>query len=208
MPDRSDAYRRYKASTSLDYGAWKEGTPYDIAALDDMTAEERALVEAELLALPALDWRDVEALRRLDTAEARNRIRKAGHAQTDGAGIQALAMDAEQGWTADLETRFIRKLAQARLMEGAFDRLFEIAELHPTPNVRTALLRLATEGHDDVRYAYGAFLLYLSGHASTWYGLEPEYRPHLLALKESGESHVDAVAWLLDKVAHPKPAAP
>ncbi|MCC6920680.1 MAG: hypothetical protein IT548_15895 [Alphaproteobacteria bacterium] len=206
MPDRSDAYRRYKASTTLDYDAWKEGTPYDVAALDGMSAEERGLVEADLLALPKLDWRDVEALRRLDTPKARDRIHKAGHAQTDGAGVQALGMDAEDGWSADIETRFIRKLAQARLMEGAFERLFAIAEAHPTPKVRAALLRLAAEGHDDVRYAYGAFLLYLNGHASTWYGFEPEYRPHLLALKETGESHAAAVAWLKGKVDHPQAA--
>lgn len=204
MTDRSEAYRRFRASTRLDYSAWKEGTPYDIAALDEMTEEERAAVEQELTAQAHLDWRDVEALRRLGTPAARDRIRNAGHAQTDGAGVDALALDAEDGWTGDIEVRFIRKLAQARHMTGAFDRLFEIAEKHPTPGVRAALFRLAATGHEDVRYACGAFLLYLAGHTTNRYGLEDEYRPRLLALNETGREHAAAVAWLKSKVDSPR----
>lgn len=208
MPEHTEAYRRFMASTQLDYEAWREGTPYDVAALDEMSPAERLLVEDELSAKGKLDWRDVEALRRLDTSTARDRIRRAGYAQTDGAGVQALSLDAEDGWSDDIETRFIRKLAQARLMEGAFDRLFAIAEEHPTPNVRAALFRLATTGHSDVRYACGAFLLYLAGHASTWYGLEVENRPHLLGLNETGDEHAAACAWLQAKIDAPQARDP
>lgn len=205
MTARSDAYRRYIASTKLDYDAWKEGAPYDVAAMDGMTQEERLLVEDELVALGKLDWRDVEALKRLDTPRARDRIRRAGYGQTDGAGAGALALDAGEGWTDAIEARFIRKLAQARHMEGAFDRLFEIAQAHPTEKVRNALFRLATAGHEDVRYACGAFLLYLNGHESTWYGLDGDNRPHLLGLNETGPEHDAAVAWLKQKINSPAP---
>jgi hypothetical protein len=199
----SDAFRRYQASTQLDYDGWKEGTPYDLAALDEMTPDERQLIEDDLVGLGNLDWRDVEALKRLNTPRALDRVRRAGYGQTDGAGAAALALDAEDGWSDDIETRFIRKLAQARHMEGAFDRLFEIAEAHPTQTVRDALFRLATSGHDDVRYAYGAFLLYLNGHESTWYGLDGENRPHLLGLKEEGAARDAAVAWLKARIENP-----
>ncbi len=203
MTDRSQAYRRFQASTQLDYDAWKEGTPYDVAAIDEMTDEERLLVEDELAAKGNLDWRDVEALKHLDTPKARDRIRDAGYAQTDGAGVEALSIDAAEGWSDEIEERFIRKLAQARLMQGAFDRLFTIADEHRTPKVREALFRLATTGHNDVRYACGAFLLYLSGHAGEWYGLDTKHRPNLLGLNGEEPEHTAAVAWLKAKVENP-----
>ncbi len=39
----SPAYTRFSESMLIDYSAWKEGTPYDIAALSEITPEERDL---------------------------------------------------------------------------------------------------------------------------------------------------------------------
>ncbi|MEO8669579.1 MAG: hypothetical protein ABI399_13745, partial [Bauldia sp.] len=170
MSDKSAARARFEASMKLDFDAWKDGIPYEVALLDGMSDFERADIEADLSVKSSLDWRDVEALNRIGTKTAKRRVQRAGYEQTDGAGIAAFKGDLETGWTPAQEIRFIQKLESARHMEGAFDRLFAIADEHPTPRVRDALFRLAAEGHPDVRYACGAFLLYLAGHVPNWYG--------------------------------------
>lgn len=203
----SPAYTRFKASMNIDYDAWKEGTPYDIPALAEVTPEERDLLTNELCEKSSLDWRDVEALRALATPDAIARIGHAAQRQSDGAGIEAFMDDiAAQGWTPEIETSFIAKLEQAESFTGALDRLYEIAEAHPTEAVIRQLLRNArVSGDPTVRYSMGGFLLELTGHVDTRYTFDPGIRPHLLDLNSADyATYKAAVAWLTDKVAHPK----
>jgi len=203
MSDRSEAYARFRASMAIDYGKWRDGEPYDIAAIDGMSAAEKAEVESELSARARLDWRDVEALERIGTPAALARLELAAKAQSDGGGAAALAVKLEDGWSPALERRFIAKLGAARLMESSLDRLFEIAEAHPTAAVRAALFEQATAGEESERYAFGAFLLYLHGHSDEWYGLGEEHRPHLLNLKGTPDEQAAARAWLAGILAAP-----
>lgn len=203
----SPACTRFRESMIIDYSAWKEGTPYDIAALSEITTEERDLLTDELCAKSALDWRDVEALRALATPKAIQRIGLAAEKQTDGAGIEACMDDiAAQGWTPEIETRFIEKLERAMSFTGALDRLNEIAESHPTPAVITQLMRNARIASDPtVRYSTGGFLLELTGHVDTRYTFDPDIRPHLLDLNSDDyKTYKAAIAWLEQKVANPK----
>jgi len=203
----SPAYTRFKQSMIIDYGKWRDGEPYDIAALKDVTREERDLLVDELCENAYLDWRDVEALRALATPKAIQRVGKAAETQTDGGGIEAFMDDIEKhGWTEDIEARFIDKLEKAASMTGALDRLYEIAEAHPTPAVRKQLMRNARIASDPtVRYSMGAFLLYLAGHVDSRYFFDTDNRPHLLNLNSDDyKSYKAAVAWLEDKVAKPK----
>jgi hypothetical protein len=204
----SAAYTRFKRSMMIDYDAWKDGTPYDVAALAAISEEERALLSEELCEKSTLDWRDVEALRALATPEALKRVGVAAERQTDGGGIEAFMDEVARGWTAEMETRFIEKLERVQSMTGALDRLYEIAEAHQTPAVIAQLLRNARiHGDPTVRYSMGAFLLELSGHADTRYTFDPELRPHLLNLNSADyKTYKAAVAWLEDRVAHPKRA--
>jgi hypothetical protein len=207
-PDRSEAFKRFQASTQIDYGKWRDGEPYDVDAIDAMNDAEKAIVEEELAAKGSLDWRDVEALQRIGTVSARARIRDAQDIQMDGGGAAALQVQVEDGWDDGVERVFIAKLEAARLMESSLDRLFEIAEQHPTPAVRAALFMLATEGDASVRYAFAAFLLYLNGHADDWYGLSDTHRPHMLDLQDSGATHAAAAAWLKAMIDKPRMRRP
>jgi hypothetical protein len=208
LPPRnpSPAYERFKRSMVLDYDAWKEGTPYDVAALAEISEEERALLTDELCEKSALDWRDVEALRALATPQALKRLGEAADKQTDGGGIEAFMDEVAQGWSAEIEARFIEKLERVQSMTGALDRLYEIAEAHQTPAVMAQLLRNARIHSDPtVRYSMGAFLLELTGHADTRYTFDADIRPHLLHLNSADyKEYKAAVAWLEEKVANPK----
>lgn len=209
LPPRNPTafYTRFKQSMMIDYDAWRDGTPYDLAALKGVTPEERDLLVDEICERSSLDWRDVEALRELGTEKAIKRVGKAAQKQTDGAGIEAFMDDIEkQGWTEEIETRFIEKLERAASMTGALDRLYEIAEAHPTPAVMQQLMRNARISSDQtVRYSMGAFLLELTGHVDTRYTFDTNIRPHLLDLNSDDyKTYKAAVAWLEDKVANPK----
>lgn len=190
----------------IDYEAWREGTPYDIAALSAITDEERDLLTEELCEKSSLDWRDVEALRALATPKALKRVGAAAEKQTDGGGIEAFFDDVARGWSAEIEARFIEKLERVQSMTGALDRLYTIAEAHPTPAVMAQLLRNARIHSDPtVRYSMGAFLLEFTGHADTRYTFDENIRPHLLNLNSANyKDYKAAVAWLEEKVAHPK----
>lgn len=204
----SPAYTRFKRSMMLDYDAWRDGEPYDVAALADVTEDERALLADELCAKSSLDWRDVEALRALATPKALQRVGVAAEAQTDGGGIEAFFDEVARGWSGEIEARFIEKLERVQSMTGALDRLYDIAEAHPTPAVIAQLLRNARIHSDPVvRYSMGAFLAELSGHADTRHTMDADIRPHLLDLNSADyATYKAAVAWLEDKVANPKRA--
>ncbi|MCX7357645.1 MAG: hypothetical protein NT015_05830 [Alphaproteobacteria bacterium] len=189
----------------IDYDAWREGTPYDVAALGEVTSDERDLLTEELCERSSLDWRDVEALRALATPKALKRLGVAAEKQTDGGGIEAFMDEVAQGWTPEIETRFIEKLQRVQSMTGALDRLYEIAQAHPTPAVMEQLLRNARIHSDPtVRYSMGGFLLELTGHIDTRYTFDANIRPHLLNLNSANYAdYKAAVAWLSEKVANP-----
>src|ERR1041384_5941919 len=108
LPPRnpSDAYTRFKRSMMLDYDAWKEGTPYDVPALAEVTEEERGLLTDEICEKGSLDWRDVEALRALATPKALKRVGVAAERQVDGGGIEAFVDEVARGWSDEIEARF------------------------------------------------------------------------------------------------------
>lgn len=201
----SPAFERFKRSMVIDYDAWREGTPYDVAALAEVSNEERELLTDELCEKSSLDWRDVEALRALATPKALQRVGVAAEVQTDGAGIEAFLDDVAKGWTPKIEARFIEKLERVQSMTGALDRLYEIAEAHPTPAVMEQLLRNARIHSDPtVRYSMAAFLLELTGHTDTRYTFDADIRPHLLDLNSADyATYKAAVAWLSEKVSKP-----
>src|SRR5688572_6931307 len=145
LPPRnpSAAYERFKRSMLIGYEEWREGTPYDVAALSEVTEEERDLLTDELCEKGSLDWRDVEALRALATPKALKRLGKAAQSQTDGGGIEAFMDEVAAGWSDEIEARFIEKLELVKSMTGALDRLYAIAEEHPTPAVMAQLMRNA-----------------------------------------------------------------
>lgn len=203
----SPAYLRFKESMILDYGKWRDGEPYDIAALAEVTPEERDVLADEIIGRGSLDWRDVEALRALGTPKALKRVGNAAAKQTDGGGVEAFLDDIRrEGWTVAIEKRFIGKLERAEAMTGALDRLYEIAEEHQTPAVMKQLMRCACTASDPtVRYSMGAFLLYLAGHGDSRHVFDEAHRPHLLDLNSDDyKTYKAAVAWLEEKVGNPK----
>lgn len=206
-PGPTPALLRFRASMNIDYNAWKDGEPYDLAALAEITPAEREALVNELAMKSALDWRDVEALRELGTPPALERLDRAATHGSGGGPAEALVHRiASRGWSAETEARLIEMLEDMKAMDESSTRLFDLCEAHPTPAVRAQLLRNARIQSDpSMRYAAGAFLLYLAGHVDSPYVFDEQHRPRLLNLNSADHAaYTAAVAWLEDKVAHPK----
>lgn len=206
MPAPSDAFLRFRKSMQIDYDAWKEGQPYDLPALTDVSPDERDSLVDELAAKSALDWRDVDALRALGTPKALKRLGKAATTGSGGGPAAALVHAIEtEGWSEARERRLIEMLENMKGMDESSDRLFGLCEQHLTPAIRAQLMRNARSQSDPtIRYSSGAFLLYLAGHVDSRFVFDADHRPHLLNLNSADDAAREAaLAWLEDKVANP-----
>lgn len=207
----SEPMRRFLDSLKISAEKWRDGTSYDLEAFGALSSPEREEIARSLAGRGRLDWRDVEVLRLTDSQAARDRIALAAETQHDDGGAAALAALVSSSWDEALEARLVAQLEAARLMETSLDKLFEIAERHPTPRVRAVLQKLATDGEAGVRYAFGAFLLYLHGHADEWYGLDAGHRAELLKLGGTVLEQAEGRSWLESRLSTPlrrPPAAP
>jgi len=130
----------------IGFDQWHDGTGYDLEALAGMTPEDRAAAEAVLVAHLAGpgDWRDVEALATLATPGA----------------MAALKVAAKHG-SPEVRNRALEVLAQAEPQPGALD----LAQSHPTPRVKRAVLDCARLADPTTRVHAAALLMYLCGKA-------------------------------------------
>jgi hypothetical protein len=180
MPDLE--YRRFIESMQIGFDQWHDGTGYDLEALAALTPEERAAAEAvliERLAGPG-DWRDVEALATLATPGAMAAVKFAAKHRNPEVRNRALEALAEAGPQpgVDLEDEIVRAV-----QDGAVD----LAQSHPTPRVKRALLDCARLTGPTTRVNAAAMLMYLCGKADAPF--DWNQRPFFLrfATEDNGE---------------------
>lgn len=64
------AWKRFRDSMTIGYEQWHDGIGYDLEALDDLDEKGKRDAEQILIARASNDWRDLEALDRLETPGA------------------------------------------------------------------------------------------------------------------------------------------
>lgn len=204
----SEAYRRFVQSLQIDYEKWREGTGYDLSALEQMEGDER--FRAMVLVQGRGDWRDVEALHALGrlgvppaAAQAR-RLMDEGKPQ-QRAWAMRLFRDAGQLTDAELESRLLREL-RTTTTEGGMTWVFSLAEQLPTEAVRRRLL-WGVLHRRDVATHYAALLAYLCGKAES--DFDWNLRPLFLRVQaENPLERSEAIAELCRLVEmHPEDAA-
>jgi hypothetical protein len=180
-------YQRFLESMKIGYVEWHDGIGYDLEALAGMTQEERGSVETLLIARLAgeADWRDVEALYALGTPGAAACLRVAARHRNPEVRNRALAILAEDRpeAAAELEDDIVRAVERG---------LLDLAESHPTPRVKRALLDCARLAEPTTRVHAAAMLMYLCGKAD-----EPfdwDQRPFFLRFASEDNQELRA-AW-------------
>jgi hypothetical protein len=187
-PARSAAWQRFLDSMVMDFEKWHDGIGYDLAALDEMTGEERREIESMLIGKAGKEWRDFEALKRLGTSSAREEIRRGAAAAEPGTRASAARhLDPDDP---DRARALARSLSEARPFDGLAPLLDQAAAFHP-PEVVAALLRGAATADDPtVAVNYAAMLYYIHGLAE-----EPfdwGHRPFFLRFGEGGTERATA----------------
>jgi len=128
---------------------WRDGIGYDVAALAEITPEERSAA-VEVLAEHLRDygdWRDVEALAAIDIPEAREEMRRATQHSNHQVRLRAAEKLEESGEDAGLEDQIIEALRGSAIFYGLTQAL-ELAEEHPTDRIKATLLEVARNGEN------------------------------------------------------------
>lgn len=185
----SAAVQRFLDSMALDLDRWREGDGYDLAALDGLSRAERTHVLQVLLEHldgPAADWRDVDAVAALGTRAAKAALQRLADHPNGEVRLRAARRRDEMRGASRAEREVLRLLAHPD-DDTSIDQLLSMAEEHPTPKVREALVACAMgDGPPELRVNAAALALYLAGVAA-----EPfdwEYRPLFLKFGEADRS--------------------
>ncbi len=198
----SDLVDRFVESLAMNHDRWRDGEGYALDLLDEATSEERARIESLILSRQVQDWRDIEALGRIDSEEAREKLRLAWH-QGDSQLRLAIATHArELVDEAELTELLVRAMGDTALEAGFSTAMLLVADFHP-PAVIDALVKAARDREGPVAYDCAAHLLCIHGFLSSPYDFAE--RPFLLRFVE--EDRTEAIRELCARigVAPPSP---
>ena len=179
----SDAWRRFMASTDIDYERWHEGIGYDLAAVGELEADEKVRAEGWLRARASEDWRDLEALLALGSETGKAAVveqLRVGKLEQRLAAARLLASDPDLA--ADIESATVAGLESA-LLYGGLSTALDLAVEHRTPAMIDALFRAALRDEGEAAVHAAARLAYVHGKAT-----EPfdwERRPFFLEFAKS-----------------------
>jgi hypothetical protein len=198
-PRKPSALQRFLDSMPMDFERWHDGIGYDLAALAEMTAEEREELEVLLLSRGVNDWRDVQALAALNTERSLAALR---HAMESGNLSATLAVAEQAPQLTDpvgQATAIVAALETAQWFEGLGQAL-DLAAAYPTPAVIDTLWRGLEMRGGDVAVHFAALLAYLHGLAGEPFDLEQ--RPFFLTFNsDDPEQRRKAIDELRQRIA-------
>jgi hypothetical protein len=161
----TDRVQRFRASMAMDLDRWRDGTGYDLAAIDEATPAEREAMLEIVLAHGLDAARDVEAVARLGGPRAQAALR---HHFDHGGTLHRLAVLREAPALVSDEERtavLVQALQEVRPFEGLSLTLDLIEEWHPPPVV-DALWQAARQGPAERAVHAAAMLAWLHGLAA------------------------------------------
>jgi len=167
------AYDRFVDSMVMDYDKWHDGIGYDLAALREMSPDDRASV-SQTLRIREQTWRELEALAvlaELDAGPAQpSQSRQAIEAslKDDKADTRLAAAELlrQQGRMKDFDQFLAREIRNLNRIEQGLTRALLLAEQYPSETVKQALL-YASWNRTECATHCAALLCYLAGVATS-----------------------------------------
>jgi hypothetical protein len=159
------AAARFLASMPMTQEMWHDGTGYDLDALRQVPAEERAGVEEVLIQHAPRDWRDIEALAEIDSPRARKVIVEALNDPDPAVRREAQRHVGEEEIDPAVREANLLKLLAERPCAHLTEALDEAEAFHP-PAVIEALIRGALNGDGTSAVHFAAMVYYLHGKAA------------------------------------------
>lgn len=174
----------------MDFDKWHDGTGYDLDALRALSPAEKKSAEALLIKRGARDWRDLEALALLDTAETRAAIKVA--INSSNPEVRNAVTRNAHGLVSDSAriNSLVQGLETANFYGGLTQTLDQVAEFHP-PLIVEGLLRGTLDRAGDVAVHFAAMLCYVHGKAPEQFDMEQ--RPFFLRFNTDNRAEREAV---------------
>jgi hypothetical protein len=186
----TEAAARFIASMTMTYDMWHDGLGYDLAALAQIPPERLGPIVSTLISQQPTDWRDIEALARIDLPEARAAVVAALKHSDPKVRHEAMRHAAEESKPADRERLLVQSLKGTDLYGGLSQAIDEAAEFHP-PAVVKALLDGALNRPGEAAVHFAALLYFIHGKAK-----EPfdwSHRPFFLKFHTRDRAEREAV---------------
>jgi hypothetical protein len=176
---RTPAWTRFVNSLVLDVDAWRDGTGYDIAALNDVSEPERgALCELfkTRLGRPnrAADWRDLEAAQALGETAVIAALQNDPDAQVR---LRAKLLVGNESEVAAELSHIIRDGRDTQAVSRALDHVAD----HPTEAVKSALIARVSMIDGNFINAAMVLLEVFGGSKDSW-----DERPFLFEVQAQG----------------------
>jgi len=169
--------QRFKNSMVITYEKWHDGVGYDIEAIDLASPAEREIIEQTLIQHSPRDWRDIEALAKINSEKARQAIVNAMKDPNPDVRVAVTRFAPNLVSDSQRTQSIVEALQHAKLFGGLSQVLDDIEQYHPA-EVKEALIKglLAREGEAAVLFA--GMLFYIYGKADEAFDMEQ--RPFFL----------------------------
>ena len=189
-PSSSGALERFIASMVPNFDMWHDGTGYDLALLDLMSEDERSKAEDALVCHSPRDWRDIEALVRIDSPRARREVEAALTSTDNHIRREAMRHAGDMAQPVDRERLLVRSLENDVIYGGLTQAIDEAATFHP-PAVVDALFRGALNRDGEVAVHFAALLMFIHGKATELF--DWNHRPFFLRFHTTDRAAREAV---------------
>jgi hypothetical protein len=148
----------------IDYEKWHDGIGYDIDAIGLASPTERKAIEQLLIQHTPRDWRDIEALAKINTKSAQETIRKAIKNPNPSVRVAVTRFAPKLVTESERSHSIIDALQRAEIFGGLSQVLDDIEEYHPM-EVKEALIAGLLSREGDVAVLFAAMLFYFYGKA-------------------------------------------
>jgi hypothetical protein len=155
---------RFLASMVMNYDMWHDGLSYDLDMLDKLARDDLEVAERALISHSPRDWRDIEALARINTPAGRKAVIAGLHSSDPNVRRVAREYASDREDPAERERHLIRSLEQDVVFGGLSQAIDEAQDFHP-PAVMDALLRGALKRDGEAAVHFAALLFFLHGKA-------------------------------------------
>ena len=154
--------QRFKSSKVMNYEKWHDGVGYEVDLISQLSEEEQAEVQRMIVGKSKLEWFDIEALAKLNTPAARERLVEA-LSDPEFSVRNAVQQYAPKLVSETVKTKsLVEALRDASLYGGLSQALDEAEEFHP-PEVIQALFDGARNRDGETAVLMAAMLLYVHG---------------------------------------------
>ena len=198
-PPPSAAYDAFVKSMEMDYDNWHDGVGYDLDALSKLGPEERNSATSLLIQrLEASgDWRELEALARIDTSLSRRAVRRAflsGPLQTRLYALRELLAAGEK---IDPDPLIAEAFAEGDLY-GGLSVAIDLAADYRRVGLIPTLLARAMKGTPEARIHAAALAWFLAGKSEEPFDMSE--RPLFLRFGEDEATRREARDELVRRI--------